>query len=156
MTGWRIGYAAGNSSVISAMNNLSGQSTSNPTSISQKAAIEAFSGPQEPIKEMLKEFKDRRDFITSALNEINGVDCVLPEGAFYVFPDISNFFGKEHNGKTITNSMEISAYLLDVAKVAVVPGVEFGSDNHVRISYATSMSDIQEGMKRIKESLSKL
>ena len=156
MTGWRIGYAAGNSNVISAMNNLCGQSTSNPTSISQMAAIEAFAGPQEPIQKMLVEFKERRDFITSALNEIDGVNCVIPEGAFYVFPDISNFFGKEYNGKKITNSMEISDFLLDVAKVAVVPGVEFGSDNHIRISYATSMSDIKEGMERIKKSLSQL
>ena len=156
MTGWRIGYAAGNSNVISAMNNLCGQSTSNPTSISQMAAIEAFAGPQEPIQKMLIEFKERRDFITSALNEIDGVNCVIPEGAFYVFPDISNFFGKEYNGKKITNSMEISDFLLDVAKVAVVPGVEFGSDNHIRISYATSMSDIKEGMERIKKSLSQL
>lgn len=153
MTGWRIGYAAGNSEVISAMNNLSGQSTSNPTSISQKAAIEAFRGPQDAVQNMLKEFKERRDYITSALNEINGIDCVLPEGAFYVFPNISSYFGKEHKGKKITNSIAISDFLLDVAKVAVVPGVEFGSDNHIRVSYATSMSDIKEGMKRIKESL---
>ena len=153
MTGWRIGYAAGNSEVIAAMNNLSGQSTSNPTSISQKAAIEAFRGPQDAVQNMLKEFKERRDYITSALNEINGIDCVLPEGAFYVFPNISSYFGKEHKGKKITNSIAISDFLLDVAKVAVVPGVEFGSDNHIRVSYATSMSDIKEGMKRIKESL---
>ena len=156
MTGWRIGYAAGNSKVISAMNNLSGQSTSNPTSISQKAAEEAFSGSQDAIKPMLEEFRERRDYITSSLNEIDGIECVLPEGAFYVFPDISSFFGKRYNGKTISNSIEISDFLLDVAKVAVVPGIEFGSDNHIRISYATSMSDIKEGMKRIKESLKTL
>ncbi|MBT89078.1 MAG: aspartate aminotransferase [Spirochaetales bacterium] len=156
MTGWRIGYAAGNSKVISAMNNLSGQSTSNPTSISQKAAEEAFSGSQDAIKPMLEEFRERRDYITSSLNEIDGIECVLPEGAFYVFPDISSFFGKRYNGKTISNSIEISDFLLDVAKVAVVPGIEFGSDNHIRISYATSMSDIKEGMKRIKESLETL
>ena len=156
MTGWRIGYAAGNSKVISAMNNLSGQSTSNPTSISQKAAEEAFSGSQDAIKPMLEEFRERMDYITSSLNEIDGIECVLPEGAFYVFPDISSFFGKRYNGKTISNSIEISDFLLDVAKVAVVPGIEFGSDNHIRISYATSMSDIKEGMKRIKESLETL
>ena len=156
MTGWRIGYAAGNSKVISAMNNLSGQSTSNPTSISQKAAEEAFSGSQNAIKPMIEEFRERRDYITSSLNKIDGIECVLPEGAFYVFPDISSFFGKRYNGKTISNSIEISDFLLDVAKVAVVPGIEFGSDNHIRISYATSMSDIKEGMKRIKESLEML
>jgi len=156
MTGWRIGYAAGNSKVISAMNNLSGQSTSNPTSISQKAAEEAFGGSQNAIKPMIEEFRERRDYITSSLNKIDGIQCVLPEGAFYVFPDISSFFGKRYNDKTISNSIEISDFLLDVAKVAVVPGIEFGSDNHIRISYATSMSDIKEGMKRIKESLEKL
>jgi aspartate aminotransferase len=105
---------------------------------------------------MLEEFRERRDYITSSLNEIDGIECVLPEGAFYVFPDISSFFGKRYNGKTISNSIEISDFLLDVAKVAVVPGIEFGSDNHIRISYATSMSDIKEGMKRIKESLETL
>ncbi|MEE2701839.1 MAG: pyridoxal phosphate-dependent aminotransferase [Thermodesulfobacteriota bacterium] len=156
MTGWRIGYAAGNSKVISAMNNLSGQSTSNPTSISQKAAEEAFSGSQNAIKPMIEEFRERRDYITSSLNKIDGIECVLPEGAFYVFPDISSFFGKRYNGKTISNSIEISDFLLDVAKVAVVPGIEFGSDDHIRISYATSMSDIKEGMRRIKESLEML
>lgn len=156
MTGWRIGYAAGNSKVISAMNNLSGQSTSNPTSISQKAAEEAFSGSQNAIKPMIEEFRERRDYIASSLNKIDGIECVLPEGAFYVFPDISSFFGKRYNGKTISNSIEISDFLLDVAKVAVVPGIEFGSDDHIRISYATSMSDIKEGMRRIKESLEML
>ena len=156
MTGWRIGYAAGNSSVISAMNNLSGQSTSNPTSISQKAAIEAFSGNQDKVGEMLVEFGTRKDYISSFLNNIIGVKCYVPMGAFYVFPDISYYFGKKFKGKTISNSIELTDFLLDEGKVAVVPGIEFGSDNHIRISYATSMKDIIEGTKRIKESLEKL
>ena len=156
MTGWRIGYAAGNSSVISAMNNLSGQSTSNPTSISQKAAIEAFSGKQDKVGEMLVEFGTRKDYISSFLNNIIGVKCYVPMGAFYVFPDISYYFGKKFRGKTISNSIELTDFLLDEGKVAVVPGIEFGSDNHIRISYATSMKDIIEGTKRIKESLEKL
>ena len=156
MTGWRIGYAAGNSSVISAMNNLSGQSTSNPTSISQKAAIEAFSGNQDKVEEMLIEFGTRKDYISSFLNNIIGVKCYVPMGAFYVFPDISYYFGKKFKGKTISNSIELTDFLLDEGKVAVVPGIEFGSDNHIRISYATSMKDIIEGTKRIKESLEKL
>lgn len=156
MTGWRIGYAAGNSSVISAMNNLSGQSTSNPTSISQKAAIEAFSGNQDKVEEMLVEFGTRKDYISSFLNNIIGVKCYVPMGAFYVFPDISYYFGKKFKGKTISNSIELTDFLLDEGKVAVVPGIEFGSDNHIRISYATSMKDIIEGTKRIKESLEKL
>ena len=156
MTGWRIGYAAGNSGVISAMNNLSGQSTSNPTSISQKAAIEAFSGNQDKVEEMLIEFGTRKDYISSFLNNIIGVKCYVPMGAFYVFPDISYYFGKKFKGKTISNSIELTDFLLDEGKVAVVPGIEFGSDNHIRISYATSMKDIIEGTKRIKESLEKL
>ena len=156
MTGWRIGYAAGNPKVISAMNNLSGQSTSNPTSISQKAAIEAFSGTQEKVKEMLAEFETRKNYISSYLNEIKDIECFVPDGAFYVFPNISAYFGKKYNDKVITNSLEFTDFLLDVAKVAVVPGVEFGSDSHIRISYATSMSDIKQGLERIKESLSTL
>ena len=156
MTGWRIGYAAGNSEVISAMNNLSGQSTSNPTSISQKAAIEAFSGDQSKVEEMLGEFEIRKEYISSFLNEIEGIECFVPKGAFYVFPDISYYFGKSFKGKEITNSIEFTDFLLDHAKVAVVPGIEFGSDKHIRISYATSMNDIKEGTKRIKESLQDL
>tara|TARA_Y100001970_G_scaffold294339_1_gene451006 strand:- start:8082 stop:9272 length:1191 start_codon:yes stop_codon:yes gene_type:complete len=156
MTGWRIGYAAGNSDVISAMNNLSGQSTSNPTSISQKAAIEAFSGDQQKVTEMLKEFEIRKDFISSFLNEIEGIKCFVPRGAFYVFPDISYYFGKKYKGKNISNSIDFTDFLLEEAKVAVVPGIEFGSDNHIRISYATSIEDIKEGTKRIKESLKDL
>ena len=156
MTGWRIGYAAGNSEVISAMNNLSGQSTSNPTSISQKAAIEAFSGNQSKVEEMLGEFEIRKEYISSFLNEIEGIECFVPKGAFYVFPDISYYFGKSFKGKEITNSVEFTDFLLDHAKVAVVPGIEFGSDKHIRISYATSMNDIKEGTKRIKESLQDL
>tara|TARA_B100001540_G_scaffold57550_2_gene51883 strand:+ start:5091 stop:6284 length:1194 start_codon:yes stop_codon:yes gene_type:complete len=156
MTGWRIGYAAGNSEVISAMNNLSGQSTSNPTSISQKAAIEAFSGNQGKVVEMLGEFEIRKEYISSFLNEIEGIECFVPKGAFYVFPDISYYFGKSFKGKEIRNSIEFTDFLLDHAKVAVVPGIEFGSDKHIRISYATSMNDIKEGTKRIKESLQDL
>ena len=138
------------------MNNLSGQSTSNPTSISQKAAIEAFSGTQEKVKEMLTEFETRKNYISSYLNEIKDIECFVPDGAFYVFPNISAYFGKKYNDKVITNSLEFTDFLLDVAKVAVVPGVEFGSDSHIRISYATSMSDIKQGLERIKESLSTL
>lgn len=156
MTGWRIGYAAGNPDVISAMNNLSGQSTSNPTSISQKAAIEAFAGKQDKVEEMLNEFQVRKDYISSFLNGIEGIKCFVPKGAFYVFPDISYYFGKTYKGKEIKNSIDFTDFLLNHAKVAVVPGIEFGSDNHIRISYATSMEDIKEGTARIKNSLKDL
>ena len=153
MTGWRIGYAAGNKNVLAAMNNLSGQSTSNPTSIAQKASVEAFSGPQDKVGEMVIEFKKRRDFICEELNDIEGISCLIPDGAFYVFPDISYYFGKSYKNGKIENSVDFADFLLNEAKVAVVPGVEFGSDKNIRISYATSMHDIKEGVKRIKEKL---
>ncbi len=155
MTGWRIGYAAGDPSVISAMGNLSGQSTSNPTSISQKAAQEAFSGSQDQVGKMVEEFESRRNFICNELNKIYGIKCSIPDGAFYVFPDISSFFGKSYNGKEIKNSVDFTNFLLDEALVAVVPGVEFGSDKNIRISYATSIVDIREGVRRIKEKVDK-
>ena len=153
MTGWRIGYAAGNKKVLAAMNNLAGQSTSNPTSIAQKASVEAFSGPQDKVNEMVVEFKKRRDFICKELNNINGISCLVPDGAFYVFPDISYYFGKDYKNGKIENSVDFADFLLNEAKVAVVPGIEFGSDKNIRISYATSMHDIKEGIKRIKEKL---
>ena len=153
MTGWRIGYAAGNKKVLAAMNNLAGQSTSNPTSIAQKASVEAFSGPQDKVNEMVVEFKKRRDFICKELNNIDGISCLVPDGAFYVFPDISYYFGKEYKNGKIENSVDFADFLLNEAKVAVVPGIEFGSDKNIRISYATSMHDIKEGIKRIKEKL---
>ena len=153
MTGWRIGYAAGNKKVLAAMNNLAGQSTSNPTSIAQKASVEAFSGPQDKVDEMVVEFKKRRDFICKELNNIDGISCLVPDGAFYVFPDISYYFGKGYKNGKIENSVDFADFLLNEAKVAVVPGIEFGSDKNIRISYATSMHDIKEGIKRIKEKL---
>jgi aspartate aminotransferase len=156
MTGWRIGYSAGNKDVSSAMSKLQGQSTSNPTSISQIAAIEAFKGPQNEVAKMVAEFERRKNYIARRLNEIPGMRCFNPQGAFYVFPNISSFYGKSYNGKGIRNSVDFSEYLLDVAKVAVVPGIEFGSDEHVRISYATSMEEIVKGVDRIEKASAKL
>ncbi len=156
MTGWRIGFSAGDKNIASAMSKLQGQSTSNPTSISQVAAIEAFKGPQDEIAKMVREFERRKNYIAKRLNEIPGMRCFHPQGAFYVFPNVSNFYGKSYNGKAISNSVDFSEYLLDVAKVAVVPGIEFGSDKHVRISYATSMEEIIKGVDRIEEASGKL
>ena len=155
MTGWRIGYAAGNPSVISAMSNLSGQSTSNPTSISQKAAQEAFCGDQAEVSKMVNEFESRRNYICNELNKIYGIKCSIPDGAFYVFPDISSFFGKKYNNIEINNSVDFTNFLLNEARVAVVPGIEFGLDKNIRISYATSIVDIREGVKRIGDVISK-
>ena len=156
MTGWRIGYTAGPEEIISAMSNIQSQSTSNPTSISQKASVEALIGPQEEVNKMVSAFAQRRNYIVDRLNEIPGVSCFKPIGAFYVFPSFSEYYGKTYQGKKINNSTELADYFLDVAKVAVVPGIEFGADPFERLSYATSMEDIREGVDRIEEALKKL
>lgn len=156
MTGWRIGYTAGPEEIISAMNNIQSQSTSNPTSISQKASVEALIGPQEEVKKMVSAFQERRDYIVNRLNEIPGVSCYKPVGAFYVFPNFSSYYGKSFKGRKISNSTELADFLLDEAKVAVVPGIEFGADSYERLSYATSMEDIKEGLDRIENALKEL
>ena len=156
MTGWRIGYTAGPEEIVSAMNNIQSQSTSNPTSIAQKASVEALMGSQEEVKKMVSAFAQRRDYIVNRLNEIEGVSCYKPVGAFYVFPNFSHYYGKTYQGKKIGNSTDLADYFLDVAKVAVVPGIEFGADPFERLSYATSMEDIKEGLNRIEEALKKL
>jgi len=156
MTGWRIGYTAGPEEIISAMNNIQSQSTSNPTSIAQKASVEALMGPQEDVKKMVKAFNERRNYIVDRLNKIKGVTCFKPLGAFYVFPNFSSYYGRSYQGKRISNSTELADYFLDVAKVAVVPGVEFGDDAFERLSFATSMENIKEGLDRIEEALKNL
>lgn len=150
MTGWRIGYAAGPKEIIKVMSNLQSHSTSNPTSISQKAALAALEGTQEPIGIMVAEFKKRRDYIIERLNSIEGIFCLKTQGAFYVFPDVSKLFGKSFKGKEIKDSMSLTSLLLNEAKIAVVPGVAFGSDENLRLSYAISMDNIEEGLNRIE------
>lgn len=156
MTGWRIGYAAGDKDVINAMGKLQGQSTSNPVSIAQWAAVEAYRGPHDVIEERTREFEKRKNYIVERLNAIPGMKCFSPQGAFYAFPNVSGFYGKGCNGKMIDSSMTFTEFLLDEAKVAVVPGDSFGSDDHVRISFATSMENIVKGMDRIEEAVGKL
>lgn len=156
MTGWRIGYAAGPEQLIAAIIKIQSQNTSNPASISQKAAVEALKGDQEVVGKMVAEFRQRRDAIVKLLNEIDGVKCLSPEGAFYVFPNVSGIYGRSFQGKKITDSTELINYLLDEANVATVPGAAFGNDNHIRLSYATSLKNIEEGLKRIKIAISKL
>jgi aspartate aminotransferase len=156
MTGWRIGYAAGPDEVISAMTNIQSQSTSNPESIAQKASVEALTGPQDDVGKMTAAFGQRRNYILDRLNRIKGVKCFKPLGAFYVFPNFSSYYGKAYQGKKITNSTALADFFLDVARVAVVPGGEFGADPYERLSFATSMEDIREGIDRIEEALSKL
>jgi len=156
MTGWRLGYAAGPAEIIKAMDGLQGQMTSNPTSFAQRGAVIALTGSQEPTHQMREEFAKRRRRIVDRLNDMPGIRCHSPEGAFYVFPNIARLYQKRYQGKPITNSTEFSAFLLDAARIAVVPGVEFGNDNHIRISYATSMEHIEKGMDRMAEAIAAL
>ncbi len=156
MTGWRIGYAAGDEKIISQVAKIQSQNTSNPTSISQKAALEALLGSQEETAKMVAEFQKRRDYIVQALNDIDGITCMMPQGAFYVFPNISSIYGCSYGNMTIEDSTGYASYLLDEANVAVVPGIAFGSDSHIRLSYATSMANIEKGITRIKEATERL
>jgi aspartate aminotransferase len=153
MTGWRIGYAAGPRDVITAMANIQSQSTSNPTSISQKAAVEALRGPQDFIQTMNTEFDKRRKYMVDRLNRMPGISCIMPVGAFYAFPNVSKLYGKSANGKTIKNSSDLSAFLLEVAQVALVSGDAFGDDAYIRLSYATSMENIRKGLDRIEKAV---
>jgi len=153
MTGWRIGYAAGPRPIIAAMTAIQSQCTSNPTSISLKASAEALKGSQDSVERMKTEFEKRRNYIVDRLNRIPGVSCLKPQGAFYAFPNVSGVYGKSWNGKKITNSTEFTEFLLENAKVGVVPGIAFGDDRCVRLSYATSMETITKGLDRIESAL---
>lgn len=149
MTGWRIGYAAGDKKIIKLMTNIQSHMTSNPNSIAQYASVEALVGDQKDVEAMIVEFKKRRDFMVERVNKINGLSCIKPEGAFYVMVNISKILGKEVDGKVIKSSLEFASILLEKEKVAAVPGVAFGVDEFVRLSYATSMENIIKGLDRI-------
>jgi aspartate aminotransferase len=152
MTGWRIGYAGGPKELISAISDIQSHSTSNPSSISQAASVAALNGPQDFLQEWKASFAKRRNLVADALNAIPGVQCQLPEGAFYVFPSIKGLLGKKTpQGKKLTNSMEFCNYLLEEALVASVAGSAFGLEGHFRISYATSEKVLTEAMSRIKK-----
>ncbi|TJX67072.1 pyridoxal phosphate-dependent aminotransferase [Soehngenia saccharolytica] len=153
MTGWRIGYAAANQDIATIMANLQSHTTSNPCSISQYASVEGLSGPQDSLNDMKKEFDSRRLRMTKLVNEIKGITCNIPKGAFYIMMNCSQYIGKEVAGVKINSSVDFSDLLLEKCKVAVVPGLAFGDDNYVRLSYATSMENIEEGIKRIKNLL---
>lgn len=150
MTGWRIGYAVGDAKIIKAMGDLQSHSTSNPTTFCQSASVVALKNPpDQEVAAMIKEFKIRRDYMVDTINKIPGVSCRKPAGAFYVFANISGLIGKEAGGQKITNSDVFADILLEKAKVAVVPGSGFGAPEFIRLSYATSMAKIQEGLSRI-------
>ncbi len=151
MTGWRIGYVAGAKEIVGAMSNLQDHSTSNPTSIAQRAALAALTGSQEAVRQMAAEFEKRRNYMVDRLNKIDGFSCLMPPGAFYAFVNVSGILGKSINGKVATGSMELTEILLAEAKVAVLPGLPFGADKYLRLSYATSMENITAGLDRIEE-----
>jgi len=150
MTGWRIGYAAASEKITSLMSNIQSHTTSNPCSISQYASVEALNGDQSEVENMKIEFKNRRDFMVDRINSINNLSCVKPEGAFYVMVNISKLLNKEINGTMIKDSLAFSDLLLEKEKVAVIPGIAFGVDNFIRLSYATSIDNIKNGLNRIE------
>ena len=156
MTGWRVGYAAGPEEIISAMVKFQGHVTANINSIAQKAAIEALTGSQEVIKTMCKEYARRRDYIVKKINSIRGFSCNSPDGAFYVFPNISKLYGARLGDKIINNEMDVVNYILDEAHVAVVPGEAFKYPDHVRFTFAISIDKIKEGLNRIEAAINKL
>jgi aspartate aminotransferase len=156
MTGWRIGYAIGPADIIGAAAKIQSQSTSNPTSIAQAAALEAIRGKQDDVAQMVREFHKRRDVIVDRLNRIDGMRCLKPQGAFYVFPNVSGLFSRKANGKVLRTPCDVADFLLEEAKAAVVPGEDFGSQEHVRFSYATSLDDIEKGCARIRDAVARL
>lgn len=153
MTGWRIGFAAGPKQLIKAMENVQSHSTSNPNSIAQRASVEALTNSvkEKTVRMMVDEFSERRKYMAERINSIKNLSCRLPKGAFYVFMNISGTFNKQCDGRTIKNSTDFSEILLEKYKVAVVPGIAFGADDYVRLSYATSMENIKKGLDRIEE-----
>jgi aspartate aminotransferase len=152
MTGWRIGYGLAPEPIVVAMTKLQSHSTSNPTSIAQKAAVEALSGPQDSVRQMLAEYHRRRDFVVARLRQIPGVECSMPAGAFYAYPNIREALDRVG----IATPLEFASRLLNEASVAVVPGEAFGTEDHVRISYAASMQDLERGLDRIDRFLAQL
>ena len=157
MTGWRIGYAIGNKSIVKAMSKIQGQTTSCPNAIGQKASVAALLGDQQPVLDMKKKFEERRQVMFDELNSLNGVNCDMPGGAFYMFPDFSYYLNKETNdGKILQDTFDLSDYILDTANVVTVAGDGFGAKGYLRFSFATSRKAIKEGIKRIRKSLEEL
>ena len=156
MTGWRIGYAFGEKSIIKAMSKIQGQATSCANSIGQAASVEALTGDQSAVKMMRDKFKERRNLMVKLLNEIPGVSCDSPGGAFYAFPDFSSYIGKSFRGKIIKDSFDLADIFLNEAKVVTVPGDGFGAPGHIRLSYPVGKEIISEGINRVKKVLEQL
>ena len=157
MTGWRIGFCAAPVDLIKAMSKIQGQSTSNPSSIAQKAALAALQGPTDELDEMVRTYETRRTWLVNALNAIDGMDCITPDGAFYVFPTISDWLGKTTpEGLTLTDDVVVCEWLLEAAGVALVPGTAFGSPGQIRFSYAVSQNTLEDAVNRVAEAASAL
>jgi len=156
MTGWRVGYAAGPREIIKAMNNLQGHATGNINSIAQKATIEALNGIQEPTRNMVKEYKKRREYMVKRLNQIEGISCQYPDGAFYTFPNVTALYGKKYDRNIIRSDTDVAKFFLNKAHVAVVPGVAFNYPDHVRFVFAKSLKEIKEGLDRIEKAIEEL
>ena len=154
MTGWRLGYSAAAKEITQAMIKIQGHSTSNANSVAQMAALEALSGSQDSVIDMCDEFKKRREFVVGSLKSIEGIRCNSPTGAFYAFPNIESYFGKQYKNYTINTSFNMVEYLLDEAHVAVVQGSAFNAEGYIRICFAASMDELVEGMERVKNALS--
>ena len=156
MTGWRVGYAAGPQEIIKAMSNLQGHASGNINSIAQKATIEALNGTQEPVKNMVKEYEKRREYMVKRLNEIEGIRCQYPDGAFYTFPNVASLYGKKYNGNIIGNDVDVAKFFLEKAHVAVVPGVAFNYPGYVRFVFAKSIEEIKKGLDRVEKAIKEL
>ncbi|MBE0068090.1 pyridoxal phosphate-dependent aminotransferase [Thermoanaerobacterium thermosaccharolyticum] len=153
MTGWRIGYSASNKEIANLISNIQSHMTSNPNTIAQYASVKALSTGYDIIENMVNEFKKRRDYIVERINKINGLTCIKPQGAFYVIVNISKYIGMNISGKIINGSVDFANFVLEKAKVAVIPCLPFGNDNYIRLSYATSIKNIEEGLNRIENLL---
>lgn len=156
MTGWRIGYTGASAEIIAGMNKVQSQEVSHPSSISEKAAVEALDGPQESVEEMRQAFDERRRYMVEHLNAIAGIECTLPQGAFYAYPDVTAYYGRRAGNREIGDSVALCEYLLEEGKVACVPGAGFGTREHIRLSYATSMELIAAAMDRVAAALGAL
>ncbi|OIO72396.1 MAG: aspartate aminotransferase [Zetaproteobacteria bacterium CG1_02_53_45] len=157
MTGWRIGFCAGPATIIKAMEKIQSQSTSNPNSIAQKAALAALTGPTDALDEMVRTYELRRNWLVDAINAIDGMHCIKPDGAFYVFPSVTGWLGKTTpSGLTLDDDLKVCEWLLDEAGVALVPGTEFGSPGHLRFSYAVSQDTLEDAVNRIAKAAATL
>ena len=156
MTGWRVGYAAGPKEIIKGMIDLQGHASGNVNSIAQKATLEALNGTQEPVKAMVQEYAKRREYMVKRLNGIQGIQCQYPDGAFYTFPNVAALYGRQYDGNTMNNDIDIAKFFLEKAHVAVVPGEAFNYLNHVRFVFAKSMEEIEEGLNRVEKAIKEL